>query len=140
MWHIICNYKIPESADKRISGIFNIRPINYFLFSLSNPADRHSFPERYDILSGKFLENYFFTIKNETWSCPDTVGFAELLWRFMKIFLEGLRKIAGRGKPDTSGNLFDTVIGCEQQVTRRRQPNFVQVSDGRFPVQLCKTV
>ena len=29
-------------------------------FSLSNPADRHSFPERYDILSGKFLENYFF--------------------------------------------------------------------------------
>ena len=43
-------------------------------------------------------------------------------------------------KPDTSGNLFDTVIGCEQQVTRRRQPNFVQVSDGRFPVQLCKTV
>lgn len=60
-------------------------------FSLSNPADRHSFPERYDILSGKFLENYFLC-KNETWSCPDTVGFAELLWRFMKIFLEGLRK------------------------------------------------
>ena len=29
-------------------------------FSLFNPADRHSFPERYDILSGKFLENYFF--------------------------------------------------------------------------------
>ena len=28
----------------------------------------------------------------------------------MKIFLEGLRKIAGRGKPDTSGNLFDAVI------------------------------
>ena len=93
-------------------------------FSLSNPADRHSFPERYDILSGKFLENFFY-VKNETWSCPDTVGFAELLWRFMKIFLEGLRKIAGRGKPDTSGNLFDAVIGCEQQVTRRRQPNFV---------------
>ena len=32
-------------------------------FSLSNPADRHSFPERYDILSGKFLENYFFKLK-----------------------------------------------------------------------------
>lgn len=32
-------------------------------FSLSNPADRHSFPERYDILSGKFLENYFFILK-----------------------------------------------------------------------------
>ena len=122
MWHIICNYKSPESADKRISGIFNIRPINYFLFSLSNPADRHSFPERYDILSGKFLENYFFRYNKE------------------KLISELLRKIAGRGKPDTSGNLFDTVIGCEQQVTRRRQPNFVQVSDGRFPVQLCKTV
>ena len=108
-------------------------------FSLSNPDDRHSFPERYDILSGKFLENFFY-VKNETWSCPDTVGFAELLWRFMKIFLEGLRKIAGRGKPDTSGNLFDTVIGCEQQVTRRRQPHFIQVSDGRFSIQLCKTV
>lgn len=109
-------------------------------FSLSNPADRHSFPERYDILSGKLFRKLFFYVKNETWSCPDTVGFAELLWRFMKIFLEGLRKIAGRGKPDTSSNLFDAVIGCEQQVTRRRQPNFVQVSDGRFPVQLCKTV
>ena len=93
-------------------------------------------------LLGQFhlQENRLFYVKNETWSCPDTVGFAELLWRFMKILLEGLRKIAGRGKTDTSGNLFNAVIGCEQQVTRRRQPHFIQVSDGRFSVQLCKTV
>ena len=93
-------------------------------------------------LLGQFhlQENRLFYVKNEKRSCPDTVGFAELLWRFMKIFLEGLRKITGRGKTDTSGNLFDAVIGCEQQVTRRRQPHFVQVRDGRFPVQLCKTV
>ena len=32
-------------------------------FSLSNPADRHSFPERYDILSGKFLEKFFLCKK-----------------------------------------------------------------------------
>ena len=38
--------------------IFYKKTVKYF--SLSNPADRHSFPERYDILSGKFLENYFF--------------------------------------------------------------------------------
>ena len=93
-------------------------------------------------LLGQFhlQENRLFYVKNEKWSCPDTVGFAELLWRFMKILLEGLRKIAGRGKTDTSGNFFNAVIGCEQQVTCRRQPHFIQVSDGRFSVQLCKTV
>lgn len=57
------SYVIIKSRNLQVSGfpgflIFYKKTVKHF--SLSNPADRHSFPERYDILSGKFLENYFF--------------------------------------------------------------------------------